>query len=91
MERADLIRSERANDRMQHATIMEQDEIFLFPVVRVHQLRARSRGSTKVVSGDERGEGREKKKLTLGAMAGRCILYSSSRTSLRSVRCAPSG
>ena len=38
MERAHLVWLERANDRVQHATIMEQDEVLFFPVVRVHQL-----------------------------------------------------
>ena len=39
MERADLIRLERTNDGVQHATIMEQDEVLFPPVVRVHQLK----------------------------------------------------
>jgi len=38
MERAHLVRLERANDRVQHATIMEQDEVLFFPIVRVHRL-----------------------------------------------------
>jgi hypothetical protein len=38
MERAHLVRLKRTNDSMQHATIMEQDEVLFLPVVRVHQL-----------------------------------------------------
>ena len=38
MEDAHLIRLKCANDSVQHATVMEQDEIFFLPVVRVHQL-----------------------------------------------------
>ena len=41
MEHADLVWLERANDSVQHATIMEQDEILFLPVVRVHQLNER--------------------------------------------------
>ena len=38
MERAHLVRLERANGCVHHATIMEQDQVLFFPVVRVHQL-----------------------------------------------------
>jgi len=38
IERAHLVRLERTNDHVQHATTMEQDEVLFFPVVRVHQL-----------------------------------------------------
>jgi hypothetical protein len=38
MERAHLIRLKRTDNGMQHATIMEQDEILFLPVVRIHQL-----------------------------------------------------
>ncbi|SRR6266403_134528 len=39
MERAHLIRLiKRADNTVQHATVMEQDEILFLPVVRVHQL-----------------------------------------------------
>ena len=38
MERAHLVRLERTNDSVQHATFMEQDEVLFPPVVRVHQL-----------------------------------------------------
>jgi hypothetical protein len=38
MERAHLVRLERTNDGMQHATIMEQHEVLFLPVMRVHQL-----------------------------------------------------
>jgi len=38
MERAHLVRLKRTNDSVQHATIMEQDEILFLPVVGVHQL-----------------------------------------------------
>jgi len=41
MERAHLIRLKRANDGVQHATVVEQDEIFFLPVVRVHKLAKR--------------------------------------------------
>ena len=39
MERAHLVRLERTNDGVQHATIVEQDEVLFLPVVRVHQLK----------------------------------------------------
>ena len=39
MERAHLVRLERTDDSVQHATIMEQDEVLFLPIVRVHQLR----------------------------------------------------
>jgi hypothetical protein len=42
MERAHLVRLERTNDRVQHATVMEQDEVLFFPAVRVHQLEIAS-------------------------------------------------
>ena len=38
MERAHLIWHERTNDSVQHATIMEQDEVLFLPVVGIHQL-----------------------------------------------------
>lgn len=38
MERAHLVRFERTHDGMQHATIMEQHEVFFLPIMRVHQL-----------------------------------------------------
>jgi hypothetical protein len=41
MERAHLIRLKRTNDGVQHATVVEQDEVFFLPVVRVHQLAKR--------------------------------------------------
>ena len=40
MERAHLIRLKRTYNGMQHATIMEQDEVLFLPVVRIHQLGA---------------------------------------------------
>ena len=40
MERAHLIRLKRTDNGMQHATIMEQDEVLFLPVVRIHQLSA---------------------------------------------------
>ena len=40
MERAHLIRLKCANDGVQHATIMEQNEVLFLPVVWVHQLSA---------------------------------------------------
>jgi hypothetical protein len=42
MERAHLVRLERSNDSMQHATIMEQHEVLFLPVMRVHQLATTS-------------------------------------------------
>jgi hypothetical protein len=42
MESAHLVRLKRTNDSVQHATIMEQDEVLFLPVVRVHQLRKRN-------------------------------------------------
>jgi hypothetical protein len=50
MERAHLARLERTNDRVQHATAMEQDKILFFPVVRVHRLEKARRERTR---GDE--------------------------------------
>jgi len=38
MERAYLVRLKRANDSVQHTTIVEQDEVLSLPVVRIHQL-----------------------------------------------------
>src|SRR6266404_3050995 len=38
MERAHFVRLERADDGMEHAAIVEQDEVLLLPIVRVHQL-----------------------------------------------------
>jgi len=38
MERAHLVRLKRANDSVQHTTIVEQDEVLFLPVVRIHQL-----------------------------------------------------
>ena len=38
MERAYLVRLKRANDSMQHTTIMEQDKVLFLPIVRIHQL-----------------------------------------------------
>ena len=40
MERAHLILLKRTDNGMQHATIMEQDEVLFLPVVRIHQLSA---------------------------------------------------
>ena len=75
MEHTKLVGSECADDRMQHATVMEEHEVLLMPVVRVHQLQDGVSGTSL----------REPVSQTLGAMAGRCILYSRSRTSLRSL------
>ena len=44
MERAHLIRLKCADDGVQHATVMEQDEVLFPPVVRVYQLSAAARG-----------------------------------------------
>ena len=41
VEHAHLVRLERTNDGVQHAAIMEQDEVFFLPVVRVHQLNTK--------------------------------------------------
>jgi hypothetical protein len=38
MERAYLVRLKRANDCVKHATIMEQDQVLFFPVMRIDQL-----------------------------------------------------
>ena len=38
MERAYLVRLKRANDSMEHTTIMEQDKVLFLPIVRIHQL-----------------------------------------------------
>lgn len=38
MERPYLVRLKRANNSMQHTTIMEQDKVFFLPIVRIHQL-----------------------------------------------------
>lgn len=38
MESSDLVRLECAYDGVQHATVMEQDEVFLVPVVGVDEL-----------------------------------------------------
>jgi len=38
MERAYLVRLKRANDSVQHTSIVEQDEVLFLPVVRIHQL-----------------------------------------------------
>ena len=38
MERAYLVRLKRANNSMQHTTIMEQDKVLFLPIVRIHQL-----------------------------------------------------
>jgi hypothetical protein len=41
MERAHLIRLKCTNDGVQHATVVEQDEVIFLPVVRVHELAKR--------------------------------------------------
>ena len=41
MERAHLVRLNRANDSVQHTSIVEQDEVLFLPVVRIHQLVSR--------------------------------------------------
>jgi hypothetical protein len=43
MESTHLIRLKCANDSVQHATVMEQEEILFLPVVRVHQLHVAAR------------------------------------------------
>ncbi len=38
VERADLVRFERPDDCMEHAAVVEEDEVLLVPVVRVDEL-----------------------------------------------------
>ena len=64
VERAHLVGLERTNDRVQHAAVMEEHEVLLVPVVRIHELLLRQ-NSVHVSASWTR---------TLGAMAGRCIL-----------------
>ena len=45
MERADLVRLERTDDGVQQAPVVEQDEVPLLPIVRVHELCAARRTS----------------------------------------------
>ena len=40
MERADLIRSERTDDRVQHTPVVEENKVFLAPAYFVQQLYA---------------------------------------------------
>ena len=84
MECAHFVRLESTDDRVQHAAVVEEDEVVLVPVVGVYQLYA----ALVSIAQKTRLDFAE---LTLGAMAGRCILYKISLTVARSVMCAPSG
>ena len=56
MERPPLIWLKCANDSVQHATIVEQDEVLFLPVVWVHQLSAAAREHHHQGKGGERSK-----------------------------------
>jgi hypothetical protein len=97
-----LILLESADYRVQHTTVMEQDQVFRMPKICVGQPPKQqdiekdidhSWAYTSWMGTDlnirtllHRG-----KRLTSGAIPGRCILYTNSLTCFRSVTWAPSG
>lgn len=55
MEHPQLIRGECANDRVQQTAVVEQDQISLVPVLRVHHLRVSLSSTTLNVAAHLRG------------------------------------
>ena len=71
MEHAHLVRLKRTNDSVQHATIMEQDEVLFLPVVRVHQLNGTEQ---RVLVNKETNGGREHAHLERWQDAASCTV-----------------
>ena len=67
VEGADLVRLESADDGVQESSIVEEDEVVLLPIVRIHKLFDNMSGGTSFLQDRHRER-------TCGAMAGRCIL-----------------